>query len=91
MRFFAQDSAGQGQLFAGAALLGRDRSTAVKQRFGQFVAMEHHAAFAEFHKRLSATAAKQRTWVRSNIDAIPGLCPAVFWKMSFGAVSCSHR
>lgn len=44
---------------AGAALLGLDRSTAVRQRFGQFVAMEHRAAFAEFCKRTSATAVSQ--------------------------------
>ena len=33
---------------AGAALLGLDRSTAVKQRFGQFVAPQSRARFAEF-------------------------------------------
>ena len=54
---------GQGRILevnlAGASLLGLDRSTAVKQRFGQFVAMEYRAAFADFCKRVSATAAKQ--------------------------------
>ena len=54
---------GQGRILevnlAGAALLGLDRSTATKQRFGQFVAMEHRAAFAEFCKRVLATTAKQ--------------------------------
>ncbi|MGA2253228.1 MAG: PAS domain-containing protein, partial [Thermoguttaceae bacterium] len=44
---------------AGAAMLGLDRSTAIKQRFGRFVAMENRAAFADFCKRVSATAAKQ--------------------------------
>lgn len=44
---------------AGASLLGLDRSTAVTQRFGQFVAMEHRAAFAGFCKLVSATAGKQ--------------------------------
>jgi PAS domain S-box-containing protein len=44
---------------AGASLLGLDRSTAVKQRFAQFVAMEHRVAFDDFSKRVLATAAKQ--------------------------------
>ena len=35
-------------IWPGRPLLGLDRSTAVKQRFAQFVAMEHRAAFAEF-------------------------------------------
>jgi PAS domain S-box-containing protein len=44
---------------AGAALLGLDRSTAVRQRLGQFVAMEHRGAFTDFCKRVLATNAKQ--------------------------------
>ena len=44
---------------AGAAMLGLDRSMAVKQRFGQFVAPKDRATFAEFCKRVSATASKQ--------------------------------
>ena len=43
---------GQGQILevnlAGAALLGVDRSTAVKQRFGQYVATQSRVRFAEF-------------------------------------------
>ena len=42
---------GQGRILevnlAGAALLGLDRSTAVKQRFGQYVAPQRRVAFAE--------------------------------------------
>ena len=44
---------------AGAVILGLDRSTAIKHRLGQFVAMEHRAEFAEFCKRVLATDAKQ--------------------------------
>ena len=44
---------------AGASLLGLDRSTAVRQRFVQFVAMEHRAAFDDFSKRVLATDSKQ--------------------------------
>jgi PAS domain S-box-containing protein len=32
----------------GAALLGLDRSRVVQKRFGQFVALEHRAMFADF-------------------------------------------
>jgi PAS domain S-box-containing protein len=38
---------------AGAALLGLNRNMAVQQRFGEFVAVEHRAAFAEFCRRVS--------------------------------------
>jgi PAS domain S-box-containing protein len=44
---------------AGAAILGLYRTTALGQRFGQFVAVEHRAALAEFCQRVSATGAKQ--------------------------------
>ena len=44
---------------AGAALLGLDRSAAVKQRFGQYVATEQRAIFADFCKRVLSTEAKQ--------------------------------
>ncbi|MGA2259621.1 MAG: ATP-binding protein, partial [Thermoguttaceae bacterium] len=49
---------------AGAAMLGLDRSTAVKQRFGQFVAMENRVAFAEFCKRVLATDTQQTCEVK---------------------------
>ena len=38
---------------AGAALLGLDRGLAVHKRFGQFVAAEHRATFADFCHRVS--------------------------------------
>ena len=38
---------------AGAALLGLDRSMVVHKRFGQFVAMEDRARFADFCHRVS--------------------------------------
>jgi PAS domain S-box-containing protein len=44
---------------AGAALLGLDRSTAVKQRFAQSVAMEYRISFGDFCRRVLATEAKQ--------------------------------
>jgi PAS domain S-box-containing protein len=49
---------------AGAALLGLDRNLVVKKRFGQFVAMEHRVAFADFCKRVLATDAKQTCEVK---------------------------
>ena len=44
---------------AGAALLGLDRSMVVHKRFGQFVAMEHRAMFADFCRRVLLADAKQ--------------------------------
>jgi len=43
---------------AGAALLGLDRSRVVQKRFGQFVAMEHRASFADFCRRVLLADAK---------------------------------
>jgi two-component system sensor kinase FixL len=44
---------------AGAALLGIDRSTAIKQRFEQFVALRHQTVFTEFCERVLRTAVTQ--------------------------------
>ena len=44
---------------AGAALLGLDRSTAVKQRFGQYVAIKSRARFAEFLENVLRADGKQ--------------------------------
>ena len=44
---------------AGAALLGLDRSRVVQKRFGQFVALEHRAMFADFCRRVLLADAKQ--------------------------------
>jgi len=44
---------------AGAALLGMDRSTAVRTRLGQFLAAEHRAPFAEFCRQVLETDGKQ--------------------------------
>ena len=49
---------------AGAALLGLDRSVAIQKRFGQFVATEDRAAFADFCERVLATDAKQTCEVK---------------------------
>ena len=49
---------------AGAALLGLDRSLVVRKRFGQFVATEHRASFADFCHRVLATDAKQTCEVK---------------------------
>ena len=43
----------------GAALLGLDRGMVVHKRFGQFVAMEYRARFADFCRRVLLTDAKQ--------------------------------
>jgi PAS domain S-box-containing protein len=44
---------------AGAALLGSDRSLLVHKRFGQFVAPQHRATFADFCHRVSVADTKQ--------------------------------
>ena len=49
---------------AGAALLGLDRSAVIQKRFGQFVAVEYRAAFADFCQRVLATDAKQTCEVK---------------------------
>ena len=48
----------------GAALLGLDRSVVVHKRFGQFVAMEDRARFADFCHRVLATDTKQTCEVK---------------------------
>jgi PAS domain S-box-containing protein len=49
---------------AGAALLGLDRGLVVGKRFGQFVALEHRAAFADFCHRVLLADAKQSCEVK---------------------------
>jgi PAS domain S-box-containing protein len=53
----------QGQILevnlVGAALLGLDRRTVVKQRFDQFVTLKHRVAFTDFCRCVSTTAMKQ--------------------------------
>ena len=44
---------------AGAALLGLERQAVVQKRFGQFVAQDDRATFAEFCKRVLASDTKQ--------------------------------
>ena len=44
---------------AGAALLGLNRDAVIHKRFGQFVAMEHREALADFCGRVLATNTKQ--------------------------------
>ncbi|MGO9108844.1 MAG: ATP-binding protein [Thermoguttaceae bacterium] len=56
---------------AGAALLGLDRSSAIRQRIGQFVAMEDRAALAEFCKRVLTTDSKQTCEVELLRDGQP--------------------
>ena len=53
---------------AGAALLGLDRRVASQMRFGQFVAMEHRGAFADFLEVILATDDKQTREVRLERD-----------------------
>ena len=54
---------------AGASLLGLDRGAVIQKRFGQFVAMEHRARFAEFSTRVLANDAKQTCEVKILQDA----------------------
>ena len=54
---------------AGAALLGLDRNMLVQKRFGQFVAVEHRAAFADFCHRALLVDAKQTCEVTILKDA----------------------
>ncbi len=56
---------------AGAALLRRDRGAVIHRRFGQFVATEHHARFADFCARVLATDSKQTCEVKLVADG-PG-------------------
>ena len=49
---------------AGAALLGLNRDAVIHKRFGQFVAMEDRAGFAEFSARVLATDTKQSCEVK---------------------------
>ncbi len=55
----------------GAALLGLDRSTAVKQRFGGFVTMENRPAFADFCTRVLTTDTRQTCEVKLLKDGQP--------------------
>jgi PAS domain S-box-containing protein len=60
---------------AGAALLGLDREAVVHKRFGQFVAVDHRARFADFCARVLATDIKQSCEItvlkgRQAIDAL---------------------
>jgi PAS domain S-box-containing protein len=55
----------------GAALLGLDRSTAVKQRFGEFVTMENRPAFADFCTRVLTTDTRQTCEVKLFKDGQP--------------------
>ena len=54
---------------AGAALLGLDRGAVIQKRFGQFVALEYRARFAEFATRVLASDAKQTCEVKILQDA----------------------
>ena len=56
---------------AGAALLGLDRNAVIQKRFGQFVAMEHRPAFADFCKRVLTTDTKQTCEVKLLRDGQP--------------------
>jgi PAS domain S-box-containing protein len=56
---------------AGAALLGLDRNAVIEKRFGQFVAMEHRPAFADFCKRVLTTDTRQTCEVKLLKDGQP--------------------
>jgi PAS domain S-box-containing protein len=56
---------------AGAALLGLDRNAVIQKRFGQFVAMEHRPAFADFCKRVLTTDTRQTCEVKLLKDGQP--------------------
>ena len=56
---------------AGAALFGLDRNAVIQKRFGQFVAMEHCPAFADFCKRVLTTDTKQICEVKLLTDGQP--------------------
>ena len=56
---------------AGAALLGRDRGAVIHKRFGQFVATEHRARFADFCRGCWRPTAKQTCEVKLVADG-PG-------------------
>ncbi len=64
---------------AGAAMLGLDREAVIEKRFGQFIAVEHRARFAEFCKRVLATDTKQTCEVQllSNGQPIDALVEGI--------------
>jgi PAS domain S-box-containing protein len=53
---------------AGAAILGLDRGAVIQKRFGQFVAAECRARFADFATRVLASDAKQTCEVKIHQD-----------------------
>jgi PAS domain S-box-containing protein len=56
---------------AGAILLGLERSTAIKKRFGQFVALEDRPLFADFCKKVMQAKTKQTCEIKLLIDVKP--------------------
>ncbi len=56
---------------AGAILLGLERSTAFKKRFGQFVAVEDRPIFADFCKKVMQVKTKQTCEIKLLIDVKP--------------------
>ena len=56
---------------AGAALVSLDRNAVIEKRFGQFVAMEHRPAFADFCKRVLTTDTRQTCEVKLLKDGQP--------------------
>ncbi|MGA2061347.1 MAG: GAF domain-containing protein, partial [Thermoguttaceae bacterium] len=56
---------------AGAILLGLERSTAIKKRFGQFVAVEDRPIFADFCKKVMLAKTKQTCEIKLLIDVKP--------------------
>jgi len=56
---------------AGAILLGLERSTAIKKRFGQFVAFEDRPIFADFCKKVMLAKTKQTCEIKLLIDVKP--------------------
>jgi PAS domain S-box-containing protein len=56
---------------AGAILLGLERSTAVKKRFGQFVAVEDRPIFDDFCKKVILAKTKQTCEIKLSIDVKP--------------------
>ena len=55
---------------AGAALLGLDRDAVIHKRFGQFVALEDRARFADFYHRVLLDDTKQTCAVKILKDAL---------------------
>ena len=56
---------------AGAILLGLERGTAIKKRFGQFVAVEDRPIFADFCKKVMLAKTKQTCEIKLLIDVRP--------------------